>query len=70
MQSCLDLVESGYIVAVAVDAIGSRRATDQCAAVDRLVQAGVLPTTVESSLLEMVHEAGTDIFKAILPVIK
>ncbi len=70
MQSCLDLAELGYVVAAAVDAIGSRRLADQSAAVDRLVQAGVIPTTVESALLEMTHEAGTDRFKAILPVIK
>jgi nicotinamidase-related amidase len=70
MQTCLDLAESGYVVAVAVDAIGSRKALDQQAAIERLVQSGILPTTVESALLEMVHEAGTARFKAMLPVIK
>ena len=58
LQTCLDLIDQGYVVALAVDAIGSRRAGDQDAAVSRLTQAGVLPTTVESALLEMVHEAG------------
>lgn len=70
LQTCLDLAERGYVTAVAVDAIGSRRASDQEAAVQRLVQAGVLPTTVESCLLELVGEAGTAAFKAVLPVIK
>lgn len=70
MQTCLDLMESGYVVAVAVDAIGSRRALDQRTAVERLIRSGILPTTVESVLLELVREAGTARFKAILPVIK
>ena len=70
LQSCLDLAEAGDIVAVAVDAIGSRRGDDQAAAVQRMVQAQIIPTTVEAALLELVHEAGTNRFKAILPIIK
>ncbi len=70
LQTCLDLLEAGVTTALVSDAIGSRRAADQTAAVQRLVQAGVVPTTVESALLEMVREAGTPQFKAMLPVIK
>lgn len=70
LQSCLDLIDAGFIVAVVVDAIGSRRAVDRESAVQRMVQAGVLPTTVEAALLELVHEAGSDRFKAVLPIIK
>lgn len=70
LQSCLDLAEAGYIVAVALDAIGSRRSEDHAAAVQRMVQAQIVPTTVESALLELVHEAGTSRFKAVLPIIK
>ena len=70
LQTCLDLLDLGFVTAVAVDATGSRRESDQDAAVERMVQSGVIPTTVESSLLELVHEAGGSRFKAILPVIK
>jgi len=70
LQTCLDLIDVGLITAVATDAIGSRREPDQLSAVSRMVQAGVVPTTVESALLELVHEAGTTRFKAVLPVIK
>lgn len=70
LQTCLDLMGAGYLAAVVVDAVGSRRRTDKEVALDRLMQAGVLPTTVESALLEWVHEAGTDRFKTILPLIK
>ena len=70
LQTCLDLTDLGYLVAVAVDATGSRRRVDHETAVMRMVQAGVIPTTVESSLLELVHEAGGERFKAVLPIIK
>ena len=70
LQTCLDLMDVGYVVAVAVDAITSRRPGDRDAAVQRLIQAGVVPTTVESALLELVHEAGGDRFKAVIPLIK
>ena len=70
LQTCLDLVGCGYLTAVAVDAIGSRRELDQTVAVGRMVQAGIVPATVESVLLEIVGEAATDRFKAVLPIIK
>lgn len=70
LQSCLDLLDCGYVTAVATDAIGSRRENDLEAALARMIQAGVVPTTVESALLELVHEAGGSKFKAVLPIIK
>ena len=70
LQSCLDLAEAGYVVALATDAIGSRRPEDHAAAVQRMIQAQIVPTTVESALLDLVREAGTSRFKAILPIIK
>lgn len=70
MQTCLELADVGFITAVATDAISSRRPADRDAAVSRMTQAGVLPVTVESALLELVHEAGTERFKAVLPIIK
>jgi nicotinamidase-related amidase len=70
LQTCLDLMDRGIVPVLVHDAIGSRRPDDQAAAVARLTQAGVVPTTVESALLEMVQEAGTERFKAMLPIIK
>lgn len=69
-QTCLDLLDAGLTAAVVVDAIDSRRREDRDAAVARLTQAGVLPVTVESALLEMVREAGGERFKAVLPLIR
>lgn len=70
LQTCLDLVRAGFVVAVAVDALGSRGGAEVGIAVQRMIQAGVLPVSVESALFELAHEAGTDRFKAVLPVIK
>ena len=70
LQTCLDLLDNGFVVAVATDAIGSRRRADLDAAVLRMVQAGVLSTTVESALFELVHEADGQLFKAILPIVR
>lgn len=70
LQTCLDLAEVGFLTGVAVDAIGSRKALDQNVAVMRMTQAGIVPTTVESLLLELVGEAGGSRFKAVLPVVK
>ncbi len=70
LQTCLDLADSGFLVGVAVDAIGSRKRVDQDAAVLRMTQSGVVATTVESAILEIVHEAGGSRFKAVLPLIK
>ncbi len=70
LQTCLDLADAGFVPAVIVDAIGSRRALDQNTAISRMVQAGVLPTTVESALLEMVQEADETLFKSVLPIIR
>jgi nicotinamidase-related amidase len=70
LQTCLDLIDAGYVTAVALDAIGSRRPADRDAAVARMIQAGALPTTVESALLEMTHEAGTELFGRVLGIIR
>ncbi|MCX5660286.1 MAG: isochorismatase family protein [Planctomycetota bacterium] len=70
LQTCLDLVDLGYVTLVAADAVGSRQAEDQRWALERMLRAGVTPTTVESALLELLQEAGGPRFKAMLAVIK
>lgn len=69
-QTVLDLMEAGFVAGVAVDAVGSRAVSDHSAALRRLEQAAAVPLTVETILFEMVHEAGTDRFKAVLPIVK
>lgn len=55
---------------IPVDAVSSRFLLDKEIALRRLEREGAVLTTVESVIMEMVKEAGTDRFKAILPLVK
>ncbi|MEM9419064.1 MAG: hydrolase [Planctomycetota bacterium] len=70
LQTCLDLLERGYTVALCEDAVSSRRPIDKKAAVDRMIQAGVLPTTVESVLFELLGDASSPLFRELRGVIQ
>ena len=69
-QTVLDLLRLGYRVYVCADAVGSRRGFDRDIALERMRQAGAIVTTTESAVFEMLGEAGTDLFKRVLKVIK
>lgn len=69
-QTALSALEQGYEVFVARDAVGSRHAAQHEAGLDRIRQAGGTLVTVEMALFEMLREAGTDAFKAVLPLLK
>jgi nicotinamidase-related amidase len=68
--TALDMVRAGKRVWVCADATGSRRDTDRDMALERLRQAGVAVTTVESAILELLHQAGTQEFRDILKLVK
>lgn len=70
LGTCLDLMEAGYQVFPAWDAISSRRAEDKFAARERLNFAGAVPTTVESALLEWVGDASDRRFRKVQELIK
>lgn len=71
LQSALDMLEGGYDVFLAVDAVSSRKERDERAAITRMVQAGVTPVTVESALFELLNnDSKSDTFKAISRLIK
>ncbi|MDF2441002.1 MAG: hypothetical protein JWN98_1986 [Abditibacteriota bacterium] len=70
LQSTLDLLERGFAVFVAHDAIASRRDLDRQIGWQRMMQAGALATTTESAVFELMREAGTLEFKALLPYLK
>ncbi len=70
LQTCLDLIQHGFIAVLPLDAVGSRRKSDMDAAVMRMTQAGVIPSSVESVILEIVADAAAPEFKAILPLVR
>ena len=70
MQTALGLAGRGFDVFVARDAVGSRRAEDRAAALERLAGAGCAAATTEMALFEWMHRAGAPEFRALLQVIK
>jgi nicotinamidase-related amidase len=70
LQTCLDLLEKGFIPVVAEDAVSSRRQNDKKVAVKRMRQEGARITTTESILFELTREAGNQTFRAISALVK
>jgi len=70
LQTALDLVEHGFEVFVPCDAIASRQESNKQVGWERMRAAGVLPTSAESAVFELLRKAGTPDFKALLPYLK
>ena len=69
-QTAHDLLAAGFQVHVAHDATSSRRREEYVVGWEKMVQAGVVPATVESALLELVRTAEVPEFKAVQRLIK
>lgn len=65
LQTAFDLLSTGYRVFLAVDACCSRADTDRDFALRRLAAAGVVLTTVESTLFEWCESAEHPSFKSL-----
>ncbi|WP_027001441.1 isochorismatase family protein [Hugenholtzia roseola] len=70
LQTALDLLEAGKTPVIVADAVSSRFENDKIIALQRLVQAQCLITTVESLLFELCVKAGTPTFKEISRLVK
>lgn len=70
LQTCLDLLQYGYEVIIAVDAIGSRNDNHKIIATEQLRQAGAIISSTESIIFQWTKQAATPNFKKILPIIK
>ncbi len=70
LQTALDLQKLGLQVHIPFDAVASREKDEWKYALRRLQNAGVTITSVESTIYEMLYEAGTDTFRSILPLLK
>jgi nicotinamidase-related amidase len=69
-QTAFDLLETQMTPLVLADAVGSRRPLDRDIALERMRSAGIGVTTVESAIFEMLDQAGTELFKRILPIVR
>ncbi len=69
-STAMELLNVGYTVVVASDAIGSRNPDHRNAAIENLLQAGAAVLPVETIVYQMLEKAGTPAFKQILSAIK
>lgn len=70
LQTALDLVAAGFQVHAPHDAVSSRRPSDKEWALQRMAAAGVVVTTTESALFELLERCGTDEFRAVSRMIR
>jgi nicotinamidase-related amidase len=70
VQTALDLAENGFQVLVPQDAVSSRYESDKRIGLERMKSVGAVPCSTEMVVFELLREAGTPEFKALLPFIK
>jgi nicotinamidase-related amidase len=70
MQTAFDLIADGWLVYVAVDAVGARRDIDHETALRRMESAGIVLTSTEAAMFEWCRKAGTPEFKQISTLAK
>lgn len=69
-QTALDLLDNGYIVFAAYDAISARREANRRVGWERIQTAGALASSTEAAIYEILGAAGTDDFRALLELVK
>lgn len=70
LQTCLDLLAADFKLFIVDDAIASRNSHHKNIATKQLTQAGAIITCTESVLFQWLEKAGTEQFRALLPLIK
>lgn len=70
LQTCIDLLENGLQPILVTDCCTSRKQRDTDVAIQRLIQAGVVPTTYESLLFELTLTAKHPQFKEVSKLVK
>ena len=70
LQTCIDLLEEGYIPFIVEDCVSSRNPNDKEIAIERMRQEGARITTLESILFELTQVSGTETFKQISKIVK
>lgn len=70
LQTAFGLQAAGFDVFLVADATASRTPENRATAIARMQADGVHIVTTEMVLFEWLHQAGTDDFRALLPLIK
>ncbi len=69
-QTCVSLIEKGYIVHVPRDAVDSRTEENWLTALNLMEKAGAVITSTETIIFQILKRAGTNEFKEMLKLIK
>jgi nicotinamidase-related amidase len=69
-QTVHDLLQSGFAVQVAVDAVGSRNPLDHEVALRRMERSGAILTTSEAAAFELLRDAANPKFKEVQALFK
>jgi len=69
-QTCLDLLDEGFRVFVAADAVSSRTPENYRFGLDRMRAAGAVIVSTEMVLFELLEQAGSAEFRQILSLVK
>ncbi len=70
LQTCMGLLEAGYNVHVASDAVCSRSDDDRDTAFQSMRQAGAVVSSTETALFQLLKAAGTEEFKTVSGLIR
>lgn len=70
LQTALDLLEAGYQVVLVEDCVSSRKSSDRETAINRMRQDGVVITSFESLLFELMETSLCPEFKEVQNLIK
>lgn len=70
LQTALDLLQNGYEVILVEDCVSSRKLSDKQTAVRRMIQEGVIVTSYESLLFELMGTSCYPRFKEISALVK
>ncbi|MBW4965864.1 isochorismatase family protein [Pseudoalteromonas sp. CR1] len=70
LQTCIDLLKSGFEVVLVTDAIGSRNSEHKSIAIEQLKHGGAVISCAEIVIFQWTKAAATPTFKKILPIIK
>ena len=69
-QTCRDLVDQGYEVFLCADAVTSRMEEHRRVALEQMRAFGVVITSAETVIFDLLREAGTPEFKRVSPFVK
>ena len=70
LQTVIDLVQNGYHPIVVEDCVSSRKPNDKLMAIERMHKEGVIITTYEAILFELLRYSGGETFRAISKLVK